>query len=61
MDDVSERDVVAALRRTAVMVGKVERVSRDLPEQEGRRIRRSAHSTVANLAMALEVLRRDKA
>jgi hypothetical protein len=60
MKDVSEKDVLAALRKTAVFVGKVERMSRQLPDEEGRRIRRSAHSTVTNLAMALDILRKEQ-
>jgi hypothetical protein len=60
MDGVNEKDVVAALRKTAAFVGRVERLSRELPEEEGRRIRHSAHSTAANLAMALDILRKER-
>ena len=61
MKSVKEIEVEHALSRAAALTSAVEETTRTIPAQERTALLRSTHSMVANLAMALDVLRRQRA
>jgi hypothetical protein len=58
MKSVEEKDVVEALRKASSLAERAQELAKDMPPVHGRRLVQSTSSLVANLAMALDVLRK---
>jgi hypothetical protein len=57
MDDITEKDVVEALRQATEIVEEVEQLTANMPREHAQRLRRSSRSMAVNLAMALQTFR----
>ena len=58
MENVDEKDIVEALRNASALSERAQEMAKDMPPLHGNRLVQSTSSLVANLAMALDVLRK---
>jgi hypothetical protein len=60
IDDVEEKEVEEALAKARKFAERADQAASNAPPEMARAIRRSAHSMVYNLEMALAVLQKHK-
>ena len=58
MENAEEKDIVEALRKASALADRAKELAKDMPPLHGNRLVQSTSSMVANLAMALDVLRK---
>ncbi|MEO5567652.1 MAG: hypothetical protein ABIR92_04130 [Gemmatimonadaceae bacterium] len=61
IEDVEEKDVAEALRKAREFADRVNAMAATMPPQHAERLLHTSNSMVSSLAMALDVLRRDRA